>query len=316
MSFWPPPDLDPSSPEAAGRLAVLAYHRVGDRAAAAFDPWVFTSDQQQLEDQIQYFQKRHRIIGLEEALAIASGRERLRGTAILLTFDDGYLDNYSVALPVLTSRKAEAVFFLVSGFMIGEASPWWDRVAWLVRTARQRCFSLPTCEGPRTVDLRDRPPEEAISTVLDLYKQCPPDVAAQFVEGLESVDRDAGQPPPDRQLLGPDEAKLLCAAGMSVGAHTHSHPILARLAAERQSEEMGQCRTILEGVIGTPVDVLAYPVGGPGDFDQVTQQLARDCGYRAAFSCHGGVNLPGRSGLYDLKRIAVYWGANPEYLLD
>ena len=103
---------------------------------------------------------------------------------------------------------------------------------------------------------------------------------------------------------------------MRVGSHTHSHRILARIDEEAQRHELRLSRSILERETGAAVDVLAYPVGGPADFTPVTEAITRDCGYRAAFSCHGGANRPGRSNLYDIKRIPVYWGARPEWLLS
>lgn len=295
---------------------MLAYHRVGDRGAATFDPWVFTADQTQLEAHVRYFQKHHRIVGLDEALEIVSSPRKLRGNAILITFDDGYIDNHDVAVPLLKSLGVEAVFFLVSDFLNGQSLAWWDRIAWLVQSARERCFRLPVGETETVVDLRAAAPEAAVSAVLELYKTCPAALAQRFEAALEMADRVEKEPPAERLFLGPQEARAIGACGMRIGAHTHTHPILARLSPEAQFEELSLCRGILERQTGSTVDVLAYPVGGPADFDRTTQALAADCGYRAAFSCHGGVNAPGRSNLYDIKRTAVYWGAQAEHLLE
>ncbi len=296
-------------------LIVLTYHRVGDPTTTAFDPWVFTVDAEQLEAQIRFFQGRHRLVGLEEALEIASGRRRSPGLAVLLTFDDGYLDNYEVALPVLRSLGVEAVFFLTTGFLGGSAIAWWDRMAWLVRSAKERCFRLPQGGGITELDLRDQSAPDAIKLVLDLYKACSAEDAPRFVESLEAAPRTDEHPPRERLFLGPDEARALSAAGMSIGAHSHNHPILARLSPQAQLQELRLSRAILEGEMGSPVEVLAYPVGGPEDFTPVTRAMAQGCGYRAAFSCYGGVNPPGGCDLYDIKRVPVYWGAQPEWLL-
>ena len=126
----------------ANTLAVLAYHRTGDPAQTACDPWLFTADADQLDAQLEYFRKHHRVVGLDEALAIASGRESSPGLAVLVTFDDGYVDNFRTALPVLRSHGMEALFFLVSGFASGGIVPWWDRVAWAVKTATPRELRL------------------------------------------------------------------------------------------------------------------------------------------------------------------------------
>jgi len=116
-------------------LAVLAYHRVGDRAAAAYDPWVYTADESQLDEHLRYIKKHRRLVGMEEALEIAAGRIRSPGPATLLTFDDGYLDNYQTAFPILKNHGAEGVFFLVTNFASGGLIPWWDQIAWIVSPA-------------------------------------------------------------------------------------------------------------------------------------------------------------------------------------
>ena len=316
MRLWKTPEFLRFGAVRSSGLTVLAYHRVGDREATAYDPWVFTVDQMQLEAHIRYFQKHHRIVDIEEALEIAAGRQKRPGSAVLLTFDDGYLDNYEAGLPVLRSLNAHAVFFLTTSYLAGDQLAWWDRMAWLVRTAKDRRFRLPLGGETRELDLRFKSPAEAIKEVLDLYKACNADDALRFAESLESASRSVDLPPPERLFLGPEEAREMSASGMTIGAHSHSHPILAQMSPDEQFRELSVSRAILEAAIGSTVDVMAYPVGGPGDFTPATRTIARDCGYRAAFSCHGGANAPEHCDLFDIKRTAVYWGAEPAWLLD
>ncbi len=232
-----------------------------------------------------------------------------------MTFDDGYLDNYEVGLPVLKALDVEAVFFLATSFLAGDTLAWWDRIAWLVKTANEPRFRLPVAGAVQELDLSQMSQADAIKEVLELYKACRPEDVPVVMEGLESAPRDRADPEPERIFLGPQEARELCKAGMRVGSHTHSHRILAQIDPQEQLNELRQSRSILEHETGSTVDVLAYPVGGHGHFTRVTQALTRNCGYRAAFSCHGGDNLPGRSNLYDIKRVPVFWGARPEWLL-
>ena len=296
-------------------LSVLAYHRIGDRTATPYDRLVFTADQEQLEQHVRYFQKNHRIVGLDEAIEIASGRQRPTDRAILITFDDGYLDNYEAGLPVLKALGVEAVFFLATSFLAGGTLAWWDRIAWLVKTADERRFRLPVNGKVADVDLSRMSPDDAVEKVLDIYKACSGEEVPLVMQALETAPRAQADPEPQHLFLGPEQARALCRAGMRVGSHTVSHRILAQIDAEDQREELRLSRSILERETGSTVDVLAYPVGGQDHFTPTTEALARDCGYRAAFSCHGGINLPDRSNPYDIKRIPVYWGARPQWLL-
>jgi peptidoglycan/xylan/chitin deacetylase (PgdA/CDA1 family) len=116
-----------------------------------------------------------------------------------------------------------------------------------------------------------------------------------------------GDDPPAtlRRFLSWDEAREMIGGGMAIGSHTHSHQVLSQLEPERQLEELSRSRAILKEQLGTEADALAYPVGRKASFTDRTQMLARDAGYRAAFSFHGGTNLPGKTSPYDVNRIGV-----------
>ena len=98
-------------------LIILNYHRVGDAAATPFDPGTFSATAAELESQIRYFQSRFEMATLETALAMLNG-EAPRRTSMLITFDDGYLDNYMLAFPILR-KQVSGDLFLPTGF-IGE----------------------------------------------------------------------------------------------------------------------------------------------------------------------------------------------------
>jgi peptidoglycan/xylan/chitin deacetylase (PgdA/CDA1 family) len=125
-------------------LLVLNYHRIGNAEDDLFDPGVFSATAEQFDNQIAYLKRRLSLVTLDEALAFIDGtiKEKTRRCRVLITFDDGYLDNYEIAYPILRSHGAQGVFFLATG-MVGSCElPWWDRIAYLVKTARRRRFSL------------------------------------------------------------------------------------------------------------------------------------------------------------------------------
>jgi peptidoglycan/xylan/chitin deacetylase (PgdA/CDA1 family) len=296
-------------------LAVLAYHRVGSRSRARFDHSVYTADADQLEEHIRHFQQHCRLVGVRQAMAIAAGREHCDRMAVLITFDDGYLDNYQVAFPVLRAHGVPAVFFAVSSFAAGGVIPWWDRIAWTVKSARVERFSLDGAGGPACFDLRKTSREEVSDAVLRIFKTRR-QALEPFLQELESCCQPEPIVPGGEMFLSWSQAREMVAGGMTVGAHTHTHPILSNLSPEEQAGELALSKQILERELGAGVDVMAYPVGGPDDFNAATARAAEACGYQAAFSCHGGLNRSGHTDRFDIKRIPVYWGANPEWLLD
>ena len=102
-----------------------------------------------------------------------------------------------------------------------------------------------------------------------------------------------------------DEAAAMVRGGMTMGSHTHSHEVLARLPESEQGEELRGSKQILEARLGVRVDTVAYPVGLRDCFSAATQAAAKEAGYRAAFSFYGGFNLPGSITPMDVRRVAV-----------
>src|ERR1022692_209023 len=152
-------------------LLVLNYHRIGNADGDLFaHPGLFsTSDQ--LSDHISYLKRHVSLVTLDEALAFVDGtiHEKTRRCRVLITFDDGYLDNYEVAFPILRSHGVQGCFFLATS-MVGSCSvPWWDHIAFLMKTARQRRFSL-HYPADLAIDLVESGMTKSLRDVLSLYK--------------------------------------------------------------------------------------------------------------------------------------------------
>lgn len=172
-------------------LLVLNYHRIGNSSDDLFDPGVFSATADELDDQIGYLKKRLSIVSLQEALAFVGGhdREKAPRSRVLITFDDGYLDNYQVAFPILRSHGLQGVFFLATGLVGSCHVPWWDRIAFLVRTARNRHFSL-DYPGPLSVDLDRDGVESSLRAILKLYKRPDNSDSHRFIKELETQSRE------------------------------------------------------------------------------------------------------------------------------
>lgn len=287
-------------------LLVLNYHRIGDPDDHAFDPGVFSATCDQFSEQIRYLKRHASVVSLTEALTFIESRsqEKRRRYRVLLTFDDGYLDNYQSVYPILRSLGVEGVFFLITS-MVGSCQvPWWDHVAHLLKTARRRRFSL-RYPAPLAVDVDDHGMTKSLREVLCLYKKPENANPARFLEELREEAGADDPPATERRFLNWEEAREMSRGGMAIGSHTHSHSVLSQLQLENQRRELAQSRAILKEQLGADPDALAYPVGKLVSFSDQTQQLVHDAGYRAAFSFHGGTNLPGVTRRFDVKRVAV-----------
>jgi len=222
----------------------------------------------------------------------------------LITFDDGYLDNYRVAFPILRGQGVQGVFFLVTAMVGSCAVPWWDHIAFVMKTARRRRFAL-HYPADLAVDLAENGLTESLRSVLNLYAASGNADPARFLRELEGAAEGDPVPTTLRRFLAWDEAREMIAGGMAIGSHTHSHAILSQLAPEQQRDELQRSRAQLRERLGGAIDALAYPIGGKTSFSEQTQELAKEAGYRAAFSFYGGTNLPGMTRPYDIKRVGV-----------
>lgn len=304
--LWSGASLLLSRLPARDSLLVLNYHRIGNAEEDLFDPGVFSATAEEFDNQIAYLKRRLSLVTLDEALAFAAGaiKEKTRRCRVLITFDDGYLDNYEIAFPILRSHGAHGVFFLATG-MVGSCElPWWDRIAYLVKTARRRRFSLRYPAG-LAVDLDQAGLAESLRNILRLYKMPDNTDPARFMQELAEEGQGKDVPATLRRFLNWEEAREMIAGGMAIGSHTHAHHVLSQLQPERQCEELSHSRSILKEQLGVEVDVLAYPVGGRSSFTAQTQKLAQEAGYRAAFSFYGGTNLPGKTNPFDVNRIGI-----------
>jgi peptidoglycan/xylan/chitin deacetylase (PgdA/CDA1 family) len=287
-------------------LLVLNYHRIGNAAENLFDPGVFSATADQFNEQIAYLKRRLSLVTLDEALAFIDGteKEKTRRCRVLITFDDGYLDNYKIAYPILRSHGVQGVFFLATS-MVGSCKiPWWDRIAYLVKTARRRRFTL-HYPADLAVDLDKNGLEKSLTAILKLYKR--PDNSNPEILMQELAGAARGEDPPAtlRRFLNWEEAREMVHSGMEIGSHTHSHQVLSQLESELQRQEIAGSRSLIMNRLGIEAKVLAYPVGHKASFTEQTERIAQESGYRCAFSHHGGANISGKISPYDVKRTKI-----------
>jgi len=286
-------------------LLVLNYHRIGNAEETPYDSGTFGPTAEEFDWELGYLKSRFDCIGLEQALAMMTGKAPLR-SSLLITFDDGYLDNYQTAFPILRSHGLPATFFLPTSFIATQRLPWWDTIAYIVKHSRKDSFRIQYPKAAEfTVDRQK--PSNTVFQVLCFCSQNATTDYSPLIEELEAV-CDCARPngASERCFLNWDEAREMQGAGMSFGSHTHSHEVLSGLSLERQVEELSQSRAILERELGRPIDVLAYPVGRPYTFNDDTRGALERCGYRAAFSFYGGANLKSSVNRLDIRREDCY----------
>lgn len=287
-------------------LLVLNYHRIGEPAEAAYDAEVFSARPHELDAQVSYWKKRFHVATLEEAIDMVESPRIHRGTSILFTFDDGYVDNFQAAFPILSGHGVQGVFFLPTSFIGTNRVSWWDQVAYVIRHSRRTRIRL--AAPPAEFDLATDGTNAVIASVLDLYRRTSESGSEAFLTHIEEA---CDSPRPDgsqRAFMNWEEASDMARGGMAIGSHTHSHEILSRLPEQDQFRELATSRAMLEERLGIKVSSLSYPVGLPACFSAATQAAAQRAGYRIAFSFYGGFNAPGKVQRFNVLRQGAMFG--------
>jgi peptidoglycan/xylan/chitin deacetylase (PgdA/CDA1 family) len=286
-------------------LLILNYHRIGDAAETPYDSGTFSATAAELDWQAAWLKRHYNILTLPQAVDLVHGRVKPKHTSVLITFDDGYLDNYAEAFPILRRHGVSATFFLPTAFIGTGALPWWDEIAFMVKQSPFDFIKL-TYPNEGMFDLTTTSRPAAVVAVLRFFKQSPQIDTARFLNHLATA---SGCPRPtasaERCFLNWDEALDMQQAGMCFGSHTHTHEILGRLPYARQLDELQTSRRILEAELGGTIDTLAYPVGHPQSFSEETRKALREARYRTAFSFYSGVNVPGHIAPFDVLRAGV-----------
>ena len=281
-----------AGPRLRGLGAVLMFHHVRPFQPRAFAPNAMLEITPAFLDAALTRVRAlgYRILPLGEALdEIAVGGAAGAPPFAVLTFDDGYRDNLVHALPVLEKHRAPFTVYVTTGFVERTARLWWVELEEAVRRASRvevrigdAALSLPagTAAEKRAAfkavywPLRGGGEDRLLAVVGEL-------AAGQGVDARGLV---------ENLCMDWREIEALARHPLAtVGAHTLSHPRLARLDAAEMRTELGAARTILEGRLGRPVPHLAYPVGDPGSAGRREFEAAAAFGYASAVTTRPGL---------------------------
>lgn len=281
-----------------GPLSILIFHRVLPMVDPLFpDEW----DAQRFDAALSWLVRGFNVLPLDQAItALREGR--LPSNAVAITFDDGYADNYTVALPILKKHGLNATFFVATGFLNG-GRMFNDTVIEALRLFQGDRLDL-TGLGLGVVDTRTPSARRsAIDALLPALKYLPSEeraAKAAAIARLASVD------PPADLMMTSFQLRELRAAGMNVGGHTVSHPILARLDDIAAYAEIAEGKRRLEAILGESISLFAYPNGRPDkDYLRKHAVMVREAGYFGAVTTSPGAARRGADN-FQLPRFTPW----------
>jgi peptidoglycan/xylan/chitin deacetylase (PgdA/CDA1 family) len=281
----------------AASLLVLIYHRVLEQP----DPLLPEEpDRQRFARQLELLAANFRVLPLREAVARLA-RGALPARALCITFDDGYANNLSVAAPLLRQFGLPATVFVAPGFLNG-GRMFNDTVIETVRRAPDTLDLRP--EGLARLELPTLAARRAaIEQLIPALKYLEP---AEREHRALAIAAHAGVTLPTDLMMTDRQVRALHDAGVEIGAHTMSHPILTRVDLQQARSEIVRSKQRLEEITAAPVRCFAYPNGTPvRDYDASHVALARELGFELALSTAWGA-ATAHSDRYQIPRIAPW----------
>jgi peptidoglycan/xylan/chitin deacetylase (PgdA/CDA1 family) len=288
--------LSPAGPKA--RLSVLIFHRVMPAPDPLFPDEMHAS---RFTEVCGWIKSWFNVLPLDLAVA-QMARGSLPARAACITFDDGYADNFQVALPILQHHGLSATFFIATDYLDGGCM-WNDSIVESVRNAK--CAALDVsglglgCHP--TVSLEEK--RRTISHLIPQIKYLP---TAHRILATAQIAQLAQVRSPRGLMMRSSEVVSLRRAGMQIGAHTQSHPILALLDAEQTRREIRGSQHVLERLLGERVGLFAYPNGKPGeDYTPLTVDVVRSLDFDAAVSTAWGTTGVG-DDVFQIRRFTPW----------
>lgn len=279
------------------KLLIMIYHRVLDEPDYMRPGEV---DKETFTWQMQLVAKHFNVLPLAEALERLQN-DNLPPRAVCITFDDGYADNYTNALPILQKFNLTATFFIASGFLDG-GRMWNDTVIEAVRNIDSPILDL-NQQGLGIFETSCKVQKyQAASQIIQIIKHLEFAERTRVVKIIEYK----SQSLPSNLMMTRQQVINLNSYGMEIGGHTVNHPILEKLEYSTAKKEILENKVFLEELLGRRLDYFAYPNGKPGaDFSENHASLVRELKYCAAVSTEIGV-ASRNNDLFSLPRFTPW----------
>lgn len=278
----------------SSHFPILVFHRVNDEQ----DPFFPSLPTAVFAARMKHIAEQYVVLTVEE-LADRVRRRDVPRRALALTFDDGYRDALTHAAPVLARHGVPATIFLATGYIGTSEMPWYDLLALAFKTTEQASVELTRGQVLPLETTAHR--LQALQIALRHFKRISDEDRRRVLARLIDELKPASAQRQKRLMLSWEEVDTLRGLGVSVGAHTVSHPILSRVAPEAAWREVHGSKVAIERSLGAVVRVFAYPNGGADDYNGTTVDLVGRAGFTCAVTTRRGLNTSS-TPVFELRR--------------
>ena len=285
-------------------LSILALHRIAPLPDEnyPFVKGVISCDVDMFDRQLAFVKKHFNVINFRDVLQIHEAENDIPPNSLILTFDDGYADNYTQMLPVLESHGLTAVVFLATHYIETGELFWVDKLAFAVN----RCSPcrLSFLSDRYVFDITDGNREQVRRKIGHLCATVDFSEHMQIMQELdEQVEIKLSEE--DYELARPltwGEVAALEKAGVEIGSHTVMHGFLDRMSFPEIERELRESKEAIDKQLSEPAITVCYPAG---KYTREVLDLARQCGYKYGCSYRHGTAVYSSDLQFVMPRIHV-----------
>lgn len=282
------------------RLRILAYHGVDEPKPSLINFDGFHVAPDVFLAQMEHVARCFRPVSLGDAVArLLEGREILPGS-VVITFDDGYLNNLTWVSTLLRRMGIPATFFVTTGFIDGTHRPWWYALRSAIAETREARIRY---NGDSIVVDSPDAKREAVQRLESKMKSM---VSGSRDMALRSILNSCGveNPVTHYPFMTWGDIKGLSEHGFEIGAHTHTHPSLGHEGEDVIRSEVRQSVELIRNRAGNVSPVFSYPYGRPDDVSDAAISVLKSEGLRAAVTTTSGM-IDSSADFYRLPRFNV-----------
>jgi peptidoglycan/xylan/chitin deacetylase (PgdA/CDA1 family) len=284
------------------QVNIIMYHRVGTNK----EIWsVDAIDKPNFEKQMKYLIKTHQILSLEKLAQNLIEKKPLPKRTAVVTFDDGYKDNYKNAYPILKKYNIPATIFLTTGHINTDKLFWWDHLGYILLNTKLKQIHLENFGIILPPLLRNN--KEAFDVIMERFNSIPEDKKCELIKKLENIsDVDIPKEIRKDKTLSWNEVKKMNENKIDFGAHTVNHSILTKISLIQAEYEILQSKKDIEKRLNKPVTTFCYPNGLADDFNSEIIDLLKKNGFICAVT-RIPKTITLKTNLYELGRIPPGW---------
>ena len=260
----------------------------------------------QFEWQIKKLLRWYKPVSIDE---LVSGNKDAFKRGFLITFDDGFKNNLTYALPLLKKYGVQACFFITTGLIGQTEMIWTERITCLLCGTRKNSITV-NLGKPVTFTLNsDTERENASREIRRFLKSSSKEHITQVLAELEEQagvieELDAMQKNERYTFLSWDDVRELIKSRQIIGSHTHNHEVLSTLNIIQSDSELKDSRRKIEDFAGSTCRYFSYPNGAKGDFSDLHKKQIKQSGYVCAMTQIPGNNYQ-ETDKFALHRINI-----------